>query len=116
MAAELIAHRGEELVRVGVGVTALETAQERERDDGGGHVEVHGLEDRPAPLAGVGDPRSDPVELRVLLERARGEIEKPRANDAPVPPDLGDLGEVELEVLLLLQRLILKQGFLQRKG
>ena len=33
---------------------------------------------------------------RVLDQGHRGEVQQPRADDAPAPPDLGDLGDVEV--------------------
>src|SRR5262249_26386325 len=99
VAAELVAHSGEELARVGPAQTAVEAVIEREGDDRRGDVEVDGLVDRPASFARVLHEALNAGELGVLLECLRGQIEEPGADDGAVAPGLGDLVEVESELL-----------------
>ena len=40
------------------------------------------------------------LELAVLGERRRRQVEQPRGDDAAAPPHLGDVGEVEVEALV----------------
>ena len=63
---------------------------------------------RPAALAGVRDAAREVLELRDSGERRRGEVQQPRADDAAAPPDLGDLGDVEVVLVEL--------GLAQRRG
>src|SRR4051812_17837481 len=73
-----------------------EARLQRKRDDRGGDVAVDRLLDGPAALAGVGDPALQLREvLAVLLERVRGELEQPRADDGAVVPQVRDRREVE---------------------
>src|SRR5207245_4212146 len=48
--------------------------------------------------------RLDPGERRILVERRGGEVEKPRAYEAYVLPDAGDLPQVEAELALRLHQ------------
>src|SRR6185436_2712030 len=67
-------------------------------------VLVDGLVDRPPALARVLDVRRDLLEVRaVRLERLVEQVEEPRAHDRAVPPDAGDLLEVEVELGVLYQ-------------
>src|SRR5690606_25990449 len=70
--AELVAHRGQQLVRVGVVVPRAQALQQGQRDDRRGHVQIDRLGHRPAALAGVVHPRRDAVHRRVLVQRPRG--------------------------------------------
>ena len=84
------------LAAVALLLAAAEARQQRERDDRRRHVEVDGLLDRPATLAGVRDPAADVGEVRaVLLEGEPGELQQPRADDRAVLPGLGHGLEVE---------------------
>src|SRR5579863_5529477 len=51
VAAKLITHRGQQLVGIGISVARREPLQERQRNDGGGHVEIDRFRHRPAPLS-----------------------------------------------------------------
>ena len=103
MPAELIAHRGEQSVGIGLLVARAQPRHERERQDRRGDVEIDRFEHRPSAFAGIGNPRLDPFHLGIFVKGASGEIEEPGADDAALTPDLGDLGEIEAEFLFLLQ-------------
>ena len=58
-----------------------------------------GLEDRPAPFAGVRDPALDVREVGALfLEGALRQLEEPRPDDAPLEPHARDLVKIEAEL------------------
>ena len=59
---------------------------------------------RPAALAGVGHPALEVGEVGDFAQRVRGEVEQPRRDDAAPPPHLGDLGDVEVVLVVLADR------------
>ena len=72
----------------------------------------HPLLDRgdrcPAALAGVRDAPGEVVQAGRLLQRGCGEVEQPRADHAPAPPDLRHLGDVDFVAIVL--------GVVERRG
>src|SRR5262245_37598473 len=101
MSAEPQSHRRLDLLRVVGLATRGEAAVERGAQHGCGYALVDGREDRPAALARVRHAAGELRELRILGERLRGEVEQPRRDDAAAPPDLGDLREVEVVLVVL---------------
>ena len=55
----------------------------------------------PAPLAGIAHPPGEPLEVRRFVQRRGGQVEQPRRHDAPAPPHLGDLRNVDRESIPL---------------
>src|SRR3569833_3042475 len=107
MTAEFIAQRRDDLRAERFRLTRAEARLQRQRDHRGWYVEVDRFLHRPATLTGVRDPAFDVAKLRVLLERTRGKLVQPGADNAPVLPDLRDLRQVELrEDLRRVQDLI----------
>src|SRR5262245_930048 len=100
VAAELLAHRGEHLLGEGVLLARTEAHEERGRQDVGRHPGVDRLLDRPPPLPRVLDDPRVLVERRMLDEGLSGEVEEPRAHDAPAPPELRDVAQVEVVSLV----------------
>src|SRR5438309_6597296 len=95
--AELLAERGCDLRREIDLVAGRKAGKQRGGDHRYGNVLLDRLEDRPAPLARVLDVGSDVVELRpMLLERGMQQLEQPGPDDRAVPPDAGDLVQVEV--------------------
>ena len=88
MAAEFVAHGGEESVGVRALAAGREAAEEGGAEDRDGDAFVDGGEHGPAALAGVGDAAGEVVEVGVLRERVRRQVEQPRGDDAAAPPDL----------------------------
>src|SRR5262249_16325899 len=100
--AELEAHRREELVLV-IGLAARGEARvERGREDRRRNRLLDGALDGPAALARVGDAAGEVLQGRIGRERGRREIEEPGGDDAAAPPDLGDVAEVEVILVVLV--------------
>ena len=101
VAAELEAHGRQHAVgEVGLAPRA-EALVERRGEHGRGHRLVDGGDGRPPPLTRVGHPAREVVEPRADEQGVGGEVEQPRRDDAPPPPQLGDLLEVELVLVEL---------------
>ena len=99
--AELEAHGRQQLVLEVRLAARREPLVEGGREDLGRDPLVDGRQDGPAPLAGVGDPPREPREVRRLEQRDRRQVEQPRGDDAAAPPDLGDVGEVQVVLVVL---------------
>jgi hypothetical protein len=76
MAAEGVAHDGQHAVGEVVFLAGPDAANHRLGNYGRGNVQVDGLEDRPAALAGVGDVGLKPVQRGVELERLEDRLQK----------------------------------------
>ena len=105
VAAEAVAHRREHLLGEGVLLARAEAREER----GGQHLGRHRLVDRrldgPAAFAGILDEAGVTARsVAILGQRRGGEVEQPGGDHAAAPPDLGDVGEVEVEAMLGRQR------------
>ena len=104
VAAETGAHRGENFLGKGM-LLARSEARVQGR---GQHLGRHRLVDRgihgPAAFAGILDKAGILIERCVLGQRRRGEIEQPGRDHAAAPPDLGDVGDIECETVILRQR------------
>src|SRR3954452_14691527 len=108
MAAELLAHRREDLageVRLPARFEALE---ERGGEHAGGHALLDRRLDRPPALTRVGHVAGEALELRRLREGGGEKVEQPRGDYAAAPPDLADRGHVEVVAVVL--------GVAQRSG
>src|SRR4051812_13610922 len=99
MAAELVAQRGVHLRGERVLPARAEALVERRGDDRRRDALVDRVLDRPAALAGVLDVRLEVLQVVALqLERARGELAEPRADDRALHPQVRDLRVVELKL------------------
>src|SRR2546422_1406093 len=80
MTAELVAHRGQQLVReVGLAAGAEALVQRRAQDGRrDGFVDRGGK--RPPSFAGVRDAAFEAGEIGILGERGRGQVEEPRGS------------------------------------
>src|SRR2546425_8771361 len=99
--AELIAHGREQLVGEVRFAARGEALVQRGGEDGGRHRLVDGRPDRPPPLAGIGHAPLETLERRILDERGSREVEQPGGDDAPASPHLGDVGQVEVVLIVL---------------
>jgi len=64
--------------------------------------------DRPAAFAGIGDAAGVTLEGGLLEKGNGGEIEQPRGDYAAAAPDFGDVGEIEVVLIVL--------GVAERRG
>jgi hypothetical protein len=76
MAAEGVAHDGQHPVGKVVLLARADAADQRLGNHRRGDIQVDGLEDRPAALAGVGDVGLKPVQRGVELERLEDRLQK----------------------------------------
>src|SRR2546428_1970377 len=105
VAAELVAHRREHLLRKGVPLARAEARIEGSGEDVAGDGLLDRRHDRPPPLAGVRDDARIVRERRVLGQRLRREVEEPGADDGAAAPQLRDVRDVEVVPQLLRQYL-----------
>src|SRR5262249_34453267 len=73
---------------------------ERGREDGDRNAFVDGGLDGPAAFAGIGDVAFELCEGGVFHEGGRGQVEKPGGDDAAAPPDLCDVADIELVLVV----------------
>src|SRR5712691_4152460 len=106
--AELAAHRVQDLAGELAERAGLEPLDQRGGDHRGGNALVHRGQDRPAALAGVGDPSGEVVQLRGPGQRVGGQVDQPGPDDRAAPPDLGDLRHVD--VVLVELRVAQRRG------
>ena len=103
--AELEPHRRQHLLGERVVLARAEPREQRRRDHVGRHAPP-----RSPPSRSSGPRRSRatlPVNFAsvgILDQRLRGEIDQPRRQHAAAPPHLGDVGDRELEAVLLGDR------------
>ena len=94
-------HRRQHLVLEDVLIARSESLEQC----GGEHVRGHALVirglQRPASFARVRDAAAEFLERRVSGQRGRGQVEQPRTDHAAVPPDFGDLVEIEIVLIVL---------------
>src|SRR6185503_10068707 len=57
--------------------------------------------DRPATFSGIGDASGKFCKVGIVNQRVRRQIEQPGRNDAAAPPYFRDVGEVEVELIML---------------
>src|SRR5262245_32533021 len=101
MTAEFVPHGRQQLVaevRLAARAEALVQGGGQDRDR---HRLVDGRSDRPPPLAGIGHAPLEALELRVLDECGGRQVEEPRGNDAAASPHLGDVGQIEVVLVML---------------
>src|SRR3954447_3867497 len=100
--AELVAQRGEHLVREPAVAAGVEARVEGGGDHGRRDVVVDRVDDRPAALAGVRDMGAQVLEVVALgLEGALGELTQPGAHDRAAVPQARDLLELDREARLV---------------
>ncbi len=101
VAAEFVAEGGEELVAEVGFAAGAEAIEEGGAEDGGGDRFVDGGFDGPAAFAGVGDAAGELAQVWTFQEGGGGEVEEPGGDDAAATPDFGDVGEVEVVLVVL---------------
>src|SRR5215218_4195992 len=101
VAAELLAHRREDLVAEVAEAARVEALVQGGGEDRRRHALVDRRDRRPATLAGVRDAAGELLQVAGFLQRRRGQVEQPGADHAAPAPDLGDLGQVEVVLVVL---------------
>src|SRR5215218_2182445 len=101
VAAELLAHRREDFVAEVAEPARVEALVQGGGEDRRRHPLVDRRDRRPATLAGVGDAAGELLEVARFLQRRRGQVEQPGADYAAAAPDLGDLRQVEVVLVVL---------------
>src|SRR5689334_14977682 len=101
MTAELVAHRREDAVREVRCASRRETLGEGDAQHRSRYALVDRSRERPAPLARIGDTPREASEVWAVEKRRGGEIEQPRGDHAAPAPQLGNLREVELVLVVL---------------
>src|SRR3954470_9166311 len=101
VAAELLAHRREDFVAEVAEAARVEALVQGGGQDRRRHPLVDRRDRRPAALAGVGDAAAELVQVAGFLQRRRGQVEQPGADHAAAAPDLGDLRQVEVVLVVL---------------
>ena len=105
MALELVSHGGEEPGAERVVLAGPEPRLQRQGDHRDGHAQVHGLLHRPPALTGVLDKGLKAGQVCLFVKGCRRKVEKPGADNATMPPQLGNLRQVEPELALGLHQL-----------
>ena len=79
------------------------TLDEGQGDHRRRHIQINGLLHCPAPLARVADPGSDLLQGRAVGQGPLDELQQPGPYHASVLPDIGNVSQVKLELLPVLQ-------------
>ena len=108
MPAELVAHGREQLVGEIRLAARAEPLVERRGEHMGRHALVDGGLDRPAAFAGIGHPPAEFRQGGILEQGRRLEIEQPGRDHAAAAPELGDVRQIEIVLIVL--------GIAQRRG
>src|SRR5712664_1543314 len=109
MTAELKTHGRQKLCGEFPFATRREALVERFAQHRSRRAGLYGGENRPAAFAGVRDAAGETLERWLLEKRNRREVEQPGSNDAAAAPDFGDIGEVE--IVLVMFRIAQRRGF-----
>src|SRR5262249_1725250 len=100
MSAKLLAHGGEDFFSKGVLLTRTEASVERRRENVGGHCFIDRGLNRPAALAGIGHVTLVVLELRILVEGDRRQVQQPGSHHTSPAPHLGDFAKRQTVAML----------------
>src|ERR1035438_9347579 len=101
VAAEAEAHRREQLVLEIRIAARSETLVERGGKNRHRYTDIDGCLDGPSSFARIGDVPLEFGERRILCEAASREVEQPRGDDTAAAPDFGDIGQIDIELVVL---------------
>ena len=100
VAAERVTHRGQQFVgEVGLAARA-EAIVSAALITGAGADSSMAAIDRPAALAGIRDPALELRQIRALQKRHRRQVQQPRGDHAAAAPDLGDVGQIQVVLIV----------------
>src|ERR1700733_8368723 len=103
MTAKLVAHRRQKFIRE-VGLTArTETLIKRHSQHRSRNSLIDPGLDRPSSFARIRDSTAKLRHLRILQQRSRGQVQQPRSNDTPTPPNFSHIRQIE--VILVVFRI-----------
>src|ERR1700735_2414503 len=100
VAAEFEAHGGEKFVGEVSLAAGAEALVERGSENVGGDGFVDGGFDGPSAFAGIGDFALELRQIRIFDQRGGSEIQEPGRDDAAAAPDFGDVGQVEIVLIM----------------
>src|SRR5882724_1950163 len=106
--AELETHGGKNFCGEVVFTARSEALVERSGEHGRRSGGLDGGQDGPAAFAGVGDAAGKTLERRLIEKGDGGEVEQPGGDNAATAPDFGDVGEIEVVLIVL--------GIAERRG
>src|ERR1043165_2238588 len=101
MATEFEAHRRQKLIGKRGLSAGTEPFEQRRAQDVSRYAFVNGRRERPTAFAGVGHAARKLRERRVGCERVRGKVEQPGSDYAAAAPDLRDIREIEVVLIVL---------------
>jgi hypothetical protein len=101
VATKLISHRRQETIRKVVFSAGAEPLKERRSQDRRRGCALDGRMGRPPPLAGIRHATGKLLQVGLLGQRFRREIEEPRANDASASPHFSHVGQGEVVLIVL---------------
>ena len=105
MPAELVSHRRQQLRPKRLALPRPKPRLQRRRYHRRRHRQLYGLLHRPPALARILHIRLYPREIAVFFQRRRRQVQQPRPHHAAMPPDLGYLRQVKLQIPLRLHQL-----------
>src|ERR1700733_7008446 len=99
--AETGTHRRENLFSKGMLLAGAKSREQRRGQYLGRHRLVDGGVDGPAAFAGIFDKAGVVFQGVVFRERRCRQVEQPGRDHAAAPPYLGDVGDIEIETMIL---------------
>ena len=98
--AKLEAHGGKNLAGEVVFAARGEALVERGSEDWSRSGGLDCRKDGPAAFTGVGNAAGEAFECRLLQKGDCGEVEQPGCHDATAAPDFGDVGKIEIVLIV----------------
>src|SRR5262252_4127977 len=103
MSAKLVSYDSKQPVSEVLFVARAEALHQRQHDYRCCKTLVYCLGDGPSPLSRIHNIRLHAFQLCVFRKRLCGQIEEPRADNASVPLQFCNLGNVQIEITLLVK-------------
>ena len=71
--------------------------------DGRRDILINGFHNRPASFSRISHPALNAAQFGIAFQRRFGQFQQPGTDDRSIPPDLGDLMQVQFEILASFQ-------------